>query len=104
MGGATDQNSIRGFASTLANNTHAKPANGDTFHGYYVKSVAGKPGDVVWVAYPAEYRSSGVMTFIVTSGGSVYEQDLGPQTTTLANHVQRKPTKDGVAVQPGSML
>ena len=34
-----------------------------------------------FVAYPAEYRSSGVMTFIVSKSGTVYEKDLGPNTT-----------------------
>ncbi len=36
------------------------------------------------VAYPAEYRSSGVMTFIVDVSGAIYEEDLGPDTTKLA--------------------
>ncbi len=37
-----------------------------------------------FVAYPVEYRSSGVMTFIVDKSGTVYEKDLGPDTTKLA--------------------
>jgi DUF2950 family protein len=37
-----------------------------------------------FVAYPVEYRSSGVMTFIVNDSGAVYEKDLGPNTATLA--------------------
>ncbi len=37
-----------------------------------------------FVAYPAEYRSSGVMTFIVNEKGVVYQKDLGKQTTVLA--------------------
>jgi hypothetical protein len=37
-----------------------------------------------FVAYPAEYRSSGVMTFIVDKSGTIYEKDLGPNTTKLA--------------------
>jgi len=36
------------------------------------------------VAYPAEYRSSGVMTFIVTDDGVVYQKDLGKKTEALA--------------------
>jgi hypothetical protein len=36
------------------------------------------------VAYPAEYRSSGVMTFIVTDDGVVYQKDLGKKTDALA--------------------
>ena len=37
-----------------------------------------------FVAYPAEYRSSGVMTFIVNEDGVVYEKDLGKKTDVLA--------------------
>ena len=37
-----------------------------------------------FVAYPAEYRSSGVMTFIVNKSGVIYEKDLGPDTTKIA--------------------
>jgi hypothetical protein len=37
-----------------------------------------------FVAYPVEYRSSGVVTFIVDKSGTIYEKDLGPDTTKLA--------------------
>jgi hypothetical protein len=37
-----------------------------------------------FVAYPAEYRSSGVMTFIVNEDGVVYQKDLGKRTDVLA--------------------
>jgi hypothetical protein len=37
-----------------------------------------------FVAYPVRYRSSGVMTFIVDESGTIYEKDLGPTTTKLA--------------------
>jgi hypothetical protein len=36
------------------------------------------------VAYPAEYRNSGVMTFIVNYAGTVYQRDLGPKTAEIA--------------------
>ena len=36
-----------------------------------------------FVAYPAAYRSSGVMTFIVGADGIVYQKDLGKQTEAL---------------------
>ena len=39
---------------------------------------------VAFVAYPAKYRSSGVMTFIVNEDGVVYEKDLGRKTNVLA--------------------
>ncbi len=41
-------------------------------------------GGFAFVAYPAEYRSSGVMTFIVTDNGVVYRKDLGKNTAVLA--------------------
>jgi len=40
-----------------------------------------------FVAYPVEYRSSGVMTFLVDKSGAVYEKDLGPDTTKLAENM-----------------
>jgi Protein of unknown function (DUF2950) len=36
------------------------------------------------LAYPAKYRSSGVMTFLAGPDGSIYERDLGPDTAHLA--------------------
>ncbi len=41
-----------------------------------------------FVAYPAEYRSSGVMTFIVNQDGIVYQKDLGKKTEALGNAMQ----------------
>jgi hypothetical protein len=37
-----------------------------------------------FIAYPAEYRSSGVMTFIVDESGTIYEKNLGPDTAKIA--------------------
>ena len=72
------------------------------YHGYYYKVltrqgpnapggaldyiVRGKMiGGFALVAYPAEYRNSGVMTFIVNHQGNVYEKDLGPNTARVAS-------------------
>jgi hypothetical protein len=41
-------------------------------------------GGFAFVAYPVEYRSSGVMTLIADQSGTIYEKDLGPNTTKLA--------------------
>ena len=41
-------------------------------------------GGFAFVAYPAEYRSSGVMTFIVGEDGVVYSRDLGKNTASTA--------------------
>ena len=40
------------------------------------------------IAYPAEYRKSGVMTFIVNQDGVIYEKDLGEETVQLASQVK----------------
>ena len=56
-------------------------------HGYYFRKVEnGKSGteSLVVIAYPAEYRSSGVLTLVVTATGVVYEKDLGSQTASVA--------------------
>jgi hypothetical protein len=59
--------------------------------GYYfrVLSAGGTSGQrssrFALIAYPAEYRSSGVMTFIVIDNDLVYEKDLGTNTSSLAN-------------------
>jgi len=42
-------------------------------------------GGFALVAYPATYGVSGIMTFIVNQDGIVYQKDLGPKTTQLAN-------------------
>jgi DUF2950 family protein len=74
------------------------------FHGYYFKILtkqgAAAPGGELeyvvhgkmiggfaLVAYPAEYRNSGVMTFIVNHAGTVFQKDLGPDTAKLAERM-----------------
>ncbi len=71
------------------------------FHGYYYRILnrqgrhshggaknylvnGAMTGGFAFVAYPAEYRSSGVMTFIVNRDGIIYQKDLGPQTALRA--------------------
>jgi hypothetical protein len=70
------------------------------YHGYYYKiltkqgpAAQGGAADYIvngkmiggfgLVAYPAEYRNSGVMTFIVNHAGQVYQKDLGPGTAAV---------------------
>jgi hypothetical protein len=84
---------IAQFAESLSS---AGAANSEStpFHGYYFRVVTGnsvtqasagkRPRGVALVAYPADYRGSGVMTFVVTRRGVVYQKDLGPNTTTVA--------------------
>ncbi len=59
-------------------------------HGYYFRVAANRPGNgktaggFGFVAYPAEYRSSGVMTFLISENDVVTEKDLGTNTSALA--------------------
>ena len=36
------------------------------------------------VAFPAQYKVSGVMTFIINQNGVVYQKDLGEKTAEVA--------------------
>jgi len=82
-----------------------QPGQAAPFHGYYYRvlskqGAAAKGGardymvdgmlirGFAFVAYPAEYRNSGVMAFIVNQDGVVYQKDLGPQTAELAAAMQ----------------
>jgi hypothetical protein len=72
------------------------------FYGYFYHTLAAQGANVkggaksyvvdgkmtggfAFVAWPAEYRNSGVMTFLVGTDGTVYEKDLGPKTADLAS-------------------
>ena len=74
------------------------------YHGYYFRILKGQgPNapfgklDYAWndvmiggfalVAVPAEYRVTGVKTFLVSHWGVVYEKDLGPDTPKIAKEI-----------------
>src|SRR5262247_1446955 len=76
------------------------------YHGYYYKMLTGQGpkapggaydyvvhgqmiGGFAMVAYPAQYGSSGIMTFIVNHDGVVYQKDLGPRTAALAQSMTK---------------
>ena len=61
------------------------------FHGYYFRMLPRSDGVLGAVAYPARYRSSGVMTFIVSPEGRVSEKDLGPNTAKIAAAIATLP-------------
>jgi hypothetical protein len=42
-------------------------------------------GGFAILAYPAEYRNLGVMTFVIGKDGIVYQKDLGEKTTDVAS-------------------
>ena len=56
------------------------------YHGYYYRMLPAASG-FGFVAFPANYRSSGVMTFLVSSNGVIYQKDLGDNTTSIAEQM-----------------
>lgn len=62
------------------------------YRGYFFELLSaqgnGAAGGFEFVAYPADYRSSGVKTFRVSADGEVYEKDLGKKTEWLAKSVK----------------
>jgi Protein of unknown function (DUF2950) len=56
------------------------------YHGYYYRMLK-EPGGFGFLAYPAEYLSSGVMTFIVDQSGVIYQKDLGDKTSEIAQQM-----------------
>jgi hypothetical protein len=87
---AASEDPITRFAEDLVTAGAANIYNNDAkpFHGYYFR-VARNPSAeatrrLTLLAYPADYRQSGVMTFAVGHHGIVHEKDLGPDTTTVA--------------------
>jgi hypothetical protein len=87
---------LLGYAERLA--AAARASSGTTarvtpdekpFRGYHF--VVLKSGGITVVAYPAEYRSSGVMTFMVGEDGVVYERDLGRDTASVARGLKARP-------------
>ena len=77
-------------------------SNGQTsFHGYLFHMLNGqtantpggakqyvingkKTGGFAFVAYPAEYGNSGIMSFIINQDGVLLQKDLGKTTTQIA--------------------
>jgi hypothetical protein len=82
-----------------------KAAPPTPYHGYLFRALARQGKDAAggakryivkdkmtegfaFLAYPAEYRSSGVMTFVVNQDGVVYQKDLGKKTEFLGKAMQ----------------
>jgi hypothetical protein len=79
---------------------------GKPFHGYYFKVLKGQGpaahlgqldymiegamiGGFALVAVPAHYQVTGVMTFMVSYDGVVYQKDLGPDSVSIVNKMER---------------
>jgi Protein of unknown function (DUF2950) len=54
------------------------------FYGYVFNKLPDQQHGSVFLAYPSQYRSSGVMTFVAAQDDTVYQKDLGPDTARVA--------------------
>jgi hypothetical protein len=98
---SADESPLGDLAASAAAEGYRVGQQRAPYHGYYYKIltrqgrnasggaldyiVRGRMiGGFALVAYPAEYRNSGVMTFLVNHQGNVYEKDLGPNTARIA--------------------
>jgi len=78
----------------------------EPYHGYYFKVLKGQGpaaplgqldyvikdvmiGGFALLASPAQYRNTGVKSFIVSQDGVVYEKDLGSQTLEFFKNIDR---------------
>jgi hypothetical protein len=81
-------------------------ANTSGYHGYYFKVLKGQGpaaklgqldyvvegvmiGGFALMAFPVEYRVTGVKSFLVSYDGIVYEKDLGPDTLKIGQNMDR---------------
>jgi hypothetical protein len=82
------------------------PAAHAPFHGYFFRMLTGQGdkakggakdyvadgkmvGGFAFVAYPAQYGESGVMTFMTNQDGVVFQKDLGNTTADLATAMNK---------------
>ncbi|CCM79527.1 DUF2950 family protein [Rhizobium mesoamericanum] len=78
---------------------------GDGYYGYRYRILTGQGDNVVGgresyimngnmtrgfalIAWPVQYRTTGVQTFMVSAAGVIYQKDLGPQTEEHALSVK----------------
>jgi Protein of unknown function (DUF2950) len=88
-------------AFATAEGYSAKPDAHTPFHGYYFRMLKGQTsnapggakdymvdrkmvGGFAFVAYPAQYGNSGVMSFMMNQDGVLLQKDLGKTTTETA--------------------
>ena len=93
------------FGPLMAEFRKSGRQRGDPYQGYYFRILPRQgprvPGGqynyvingnmiagFALVAFPAEYGNTGVMTFLVSHHGKVYQKDLGPRTAELGKAMQ----------------
>jgi Protein of unknown function (DUF2950) len=91
-------------ANASAEGYGGKSASPQPFHGYFFRILT-KQGEhakggakdyivnghmthgFAILAFPSEYRNSGVMSFLINQDGVVFQKDLGPQTADVAKSI-----------------
>ena len=100
----SDPSPLGELAAEASNEGYRINGQGSPYHGYHFRILKGQgsnaPGGALnyvvkdkmiggfaLIAYPAEYGNSGVMTFMVNHGGTVYQKDLGQRTDSIARRI-----------------
>jgi hypothetical protein len=99
-----DRSPLGELAAQAAEEGYKVGAERAPYHGYYYRILKGQgsnaPGGALnyvvkgkmiggfaLTAYPADYGSSGVMTFVVNHAGTVYQKDFGERTAIIAKRI-----------------
>ncbi len=70
-----------GYFLKILTKQGANPPNGKYDYVINGNMIAG----FALVAWPADYASSGIMTFVINHQGIIYQKDLGPDTSKIVN-------------------
>jgi hypothetical protein len=93
------------FGPRVAEGLRSGRKVGEPYYGYYFRILTRQGNHVpggrynyvingnmiagfALVAFPAEYGKSGIMTFLVSHHGKVYQKDLGPRTAEIVKAMQ----------------
>jgi hypothetical protein len=106
------------FVASAAAEGYAAGEGRTPYHGYYYRMLYAQGSNAnggareyfkdgvltegyAGIAWPADYGSSGVMTFIVNQDGVVFQKDLGEDTATLVEAIKSfDPDSSWTAIVP----
>jgi hypothetical protein len=94
------------YVASAAEEGYRRGAGRTPYHGYYYRMLYAQGPNAnggareyfsnglftqgfALIAWPADYGSSGVQTFIVDQDGVVFQKDLGEDTATVVESIQR---------------
>ncbi len=106
------------FVAGAAEEGYAAGKGGTPYHGYYYRMLYAQGTNAnggareyfkdgvltegfAGIAWPADYGVSGVMTFIINQDGVVFQKDLGEDTATAVDTIQKfDPDSSWTAIVP----